>query len=63
MTAIVIRFPPRRSEILVCAERGGGGWLAIAGAHGWLFGSRAEARSAAQWLAHNLGFSIREMAP
>ena len=60
----LIRFPPRRgSAIIVCAERDGADWLAIAGASGWLFGSRAEARSAAQWLAHNLGFSIREMAP
>jgi hypothetical protein len=64
MTATLIRFPPRRSAaILDCADRDGGGWLAIAGAHGWLFGSHAEARAEAQWLAHNLGFPIREVAP
>jgi hypothetical protein len=37
MTASVLRFPLRRAAaIFVCAERDGGGWLAIAGAHGWL---------------------------
>jgi hypothetical protein len=57
----LVRFPPRRaSAIFVCAERDGDGWLAIAGAHGWLFGSFAEARLAARWLADNLGLPIRE---
>jgi hypothetical protein len=61
MTAAIIRFPPRRaSAIFVCAERGGDGWLAIAGAHGWLFGSLAEARGAARWLSRNLGLPVRE---
>ena len=45
MTAAVVRFPSRRSAaVFICAERGGDGWLAIAGAHGWLFGSLAEAQ-------------------
>jgi hypothetical protein len=44
-------------------ERGGGDWLVIAGAHGWLFGSLADAQSAARWLAHNLGLPIREFLP
>jgi hypothetical protein len=36
----LVRFPPRRAvAIFVCEERDGDGWLAIAGAHGWLFGS------------------------
>jgi hypothetical protein len=56
----LIRFPPRRSTaILVCAERGGDGWLAIAGARGWLFGSLAEALREARWLSRNLDFPIR----
>jgi hypothetical protein len=62
MTATIIRFPPRRvAAILVCEERAGDGWLALAGAHGWLFGSLAEARSEARWLARNLGLPIREV--
>jgi hypothetical protein len=57
-----VRFPARRLvAIFLCRERGGGGWLAIAGAHGWLFGSLAEARRAARWLANNLGLPVREM--
>ena len=59
----LIRFPPRRgSAIIVCAERDGADWLAIAGASGWLFGSRAEARSEAGWLSLNLDLPIREVA-
>ena len=61
MTAAVIRFPPRRSAaVFICAERAGDGWLAIAGAHGWLCGSLHEARAAARWLSHNLGLPVRE---
>jgi hypothetical protein len=61
MTASVLRFPLRRAAaIFVCAERDGGGWLAIAGAHGWLCGSLNEARAVARWLSHNLGLPIRE---
>jgi hypothetical protein len=60
----LIRFPPRQSAaILVCVERDGGGWLAIAGAHAWLFGSHAEARAEARWLSLNLDLPIRKMAP
>jgi hypothetical protein len=61
MTAAIIRFPPRRaSAIFVCEERDGYGWLAIAGAHGWLHGSLHEARADARWLSRNLGLPIRE---
>jgi hypothetical protein len=38
-------------------ERGGDGWLAIAGA----FGSRADAIAEAQWLANNFGVPVREV--
>jgi hypothetical protein len=63
MTGIVIRFPPRRaSAIFVCAERDGEGWLAIAGARGWLCGSLTEARAEARWLSRNLGLPVRELS-
>jgi hypothetical protein len=58
----LVRLPPRRAAaIFVLEERDGDGWLAIAGAHGWLFGSFAEARLAARWLSRNLGLPIREV--
>jgi hypothetical protein len=61
MTAAIFRFPPRRAAaIFVCAERDGDGWLAIAGLHGWLCGSLAEARLTARWLSRNLGLPVRE---
>jgi hypothetical protein len=63
MSGVIIRFPARRSAaVLVVRERGGAGWLAIAGAHGWLFGSIIEARAEAHWLSHNLQLAIREVA-
>jgi hypothetical protein len=64
MSAVVIRrFPPRRmGAVFICKERDGSGWLAIAGAHAWLFGLRDQAVAAARWLARNLGFPIREAA-
>jgi hypothetical protein len=60
---VILRFPPRRvTAVLICRERNGAGWLAIAGAHGWLFGSRTEALEDARWLARNLGgLEIREV--
>jgi hypothetical protein len=61
MTAI-IRFPLRRvAAVLVCRERHGDGWLAIARGHGWLFGSILEARAEARWLARNLRLPVREI--
>ena len=61
MSARVLRFPARRmAVVLVCQERAGDGWLAIAGAHGWLCGSIDEARAVAGWLSHNLGLPVRE---
>jgi hypothetical protein len=56
----VMRFPPRR-RVAVFILRDADGWLAIAGAHGWLFGSLEEARSEARWLARNLGLPVREL--
>jgi hypothetical protein len=42
MTAHVIRFPARHSQaIWLARERDADGWLVIAGAHGWVFGSSA----------------------
>jgi hypothetical protein len=64
VSATVIRFPPRRmAAVFICKERNGSGWLAIAGAHAWLFGSHDQAVAEARWLAANLGFPIREFAP
>jgi hypothetical protein len=54
------RSPPRR--ILICAEQDGG-WLTIAGSHGWLFGSLTEARREALWLADNLGLPVCVLLP
>jgi hypothetical protein len=60
---VILRFPPRRiSAIIICKERDGG-WLTLAGAHGWAFGSLAEARLEARWLARNLQLPIREFPP
>ena len=62
MTAVV-RFPPRRmAAVFICEERSGAGWLAIAGAHGWLCGSLSEARAMARWLSHNLGLPVRHLS-
>jgi hypothetical protein len=59
MTAAILRFPPRRaSAIFVCEERDGGGWLALAGSHGWLHGSHGDAAADARWLANNHGLPI-----
>jgi hypothetical protein len=62
--ATIIRFPPqRRVAVLVCPERDGGGWLALAAnGHGWPCGSLDEARREAKWLARNLGLPIWEAA-
>jgi hypothetical protein len=58
----IVRFPPRcLGAVLICRERGGDGWLTLAGAHGWLFGSIAEARIEARWLALNLNLPVREL--
>jgi hypothetical protein len=53
----IIRLP----VIRVVRERDADGWLAIVGEHGWLFGSLAEARAEAHWLARNLGLPVREL--
>jgi hypothetical protein len=60
--AVIIRFPLRRITILITRERDGEGWLALAGSHGWLFGSFDEALHETRWLVHNLGLPIREVA-
>jgi hypothetical protein len=58
----MIRFPLHRVHaVLVVRERGGLGWLALTGNHGWLCGSLAEARAEARWLARNLGLPVREI--
>jgi hypothetical protein len=60
---MIIRFPPRRSAAVWLFEaREGDGWLVLARGHGWLHGSRLDALADARWLAHNLGYPIRELA-
>jgi hypothetical protein len=62
MTGKLVRFPLRTvAAVLVCKERGGDGWLALAGLHGWSFGTLAEARNEARWLAGNLNVPVREI--
>jgi hypothetical protein len=56
----LVRFPPRRTAaIFIC--RDGDGWLAIAGAHGWLCSSLEDARREAKWLSRNFSLPIREV--
>ena len=38
-----------------------GGWLVLAGSHGWLHGDRRAALADAHWLAWNLGLAVREV--
>ena len=64
MTAAVVRFPFCRIEpILIVRERGGDGWIVLAGSHGWIHGDRRGALADAHWLRWNLGLPIREVAP
>ena len=61
MNGGILRFPPRRTAaVLLCRERDGEGWLAIAGAHGWLFGSILEARAEARWIERAFELPTRE---
>jgi hypothetical protein len=61
---VILRFPPRSiGVIIICKERDDKGWITLAGAHGWLFGSLADARVEARWLARNLDLPIREILP
>jgi hypothetical protein len=58
---VIIRFPPRSiGAVIICRERDGPGWLTLAGAYGWLFGSLADAREEGRWLSHNLNLPIVE---
>ena len=60
----VLRFPPRSiGVIIICKTRDADGWLTLAGAHGWVFGSLADARLEARWLADNFQLPIREFSP
>jgi hypothetical protein len=60
---MIIRFPPRRCAAVWLLRAHDGGWLVLARGHGWLHGSRSAALETARWLATNLGFPIRELAP
>ena len=60
MTARVIHFPARQSHA-IWVTREDTAWLVCARGHGWLFGCRAQALAAADWLADNLGVEVREV--
>jgi hypothetical protein len=56
----IIRFPARNAAVIFVREAAEGGWVVLARDHGWLHGDRRSALADAQWLARNLGLSIRE---
>lgn len=56
----VVRFPLSRVSILIVRERGGDGWVLLAGLRGWLHRDRRAALVDAHWLAWNLGLPLRE---
>jgi hypothetical protein len=60
--ARIVRFDPRRSRAIWIARYPAGGWLVLAGAHGWLHGSYDDARADADWLSDNFGFPVRAAA-
>jgi len=53
----VIQFPPR-GPFSVHVETEGPAWLVICRAHGWLFGSRAEALAEARAIATGFGIAV-----
>lgn len=61
MTAEVIRFPARRSTVILLTSTEDG-WIIIAGDHGWLHGDRSSALADARWLSRNLRLPVREVA-
>lgn len=55
----VLCFPCRRqAAVFVCREPLGG-WYAVLGSHGWLFGSFHEAAAEARRLAKPLNLPVR----
>jgi hypothetical protein len=62
MTAPIVRFPVRHAAC-VWLVRQGEAWLVLVRGHGWLHGSYSAALADARWLAANLGFTIRRVAP
>jgi hypothetical protein len=66
MSADMVRFPARRTTcIWIMGPEAEGGWLVLAGEHGWSHGDYDAARDEARWMARNLGLPIRrkEAAP
>jgi hypothetical protein len=59
MTASVISFPRRCVWVFPADE---GGWLVLAGGHGWLHGDYLNAMDDARWLARNMNLPIRGVA-
>ena len=61
MTAEIIRFPPRRSTVILLRSTKDR-WVILAGEHGWLHGDRTAALTDARWLSRNPRLPIREVA-
>jgi hypothetical protein len=57
----LLRFPIRRLRVVLITPACEGGWFVLVGAHGWIFGSRADAIAEAQWLSENFGLPVREI--
>lgn len=57
MTAHIIQFPAR-GPFRVRIEREDCAWLVVARSHGWLFGSRNEARATAETIAAGFGVNV-----
>jgi hypothetical protein len=61
MSARIIPFPPR-GPFTVSIEREGHAWLVVSRQHGWLCGSREEARAAAEDVANGFGVAVEVRA-
>lgn len=56
--AVVVRFPPRRSQVVWLLPERLGGWVVVLREFGWLYGSRAEAVREATQLARSHGLRV-----
>jgi hypothetical protein len=59
MSAKILQFPPR-GPFTVKILREERAWLVVCRSHGWLFGSRDDARISARELARGFGVAVVE---